>query len=205
LSGSVVSLGHNLIGNRVNSIGWIGSDLTGNTASPLDPLLGPLQDNGGPTFTHKPDAVSAAIDAGDDSVLGPPDNLTLDQRGQPRWSGSHTDIGAVEVEQCSSTAAVVTNLNNSGDGSLRQVVHCVPADSTITFAPGVTGTISLTSGQIVIDKDLTIQGPGASVLTVSGNHLSRAFLITSGSVLISGLSLVDGIQPNGGLFTTPRR
>ena len=41
---------------------------------------------------------SPAIDAGDDAVIGPPDNLTTDQRGLPRLSGAHVDIGAYEVQ-----------------------------------------------------------------------------------------------------------
>jgi len=43
-------------------------------------------------------AASPAIDAGDDAVAGLPDNLTTDQRGQPRLSGAHVDIGAYEVQ-----------------------------------------------------------------------------------------------------------
>ncbi len=41
--------------------------------------------------------VSPAIDAGDDAVLGPPDDLTTDERGAPRKTGSHVDIGAYEA------------------------------------------------------------------------------------------------------------
>src|SRR5262249_11791067 len=61
----------------------------------VDPMLGPLQDNGGPTLTHALLADSPAIDAGDDSVLA---FLTTDQRGPgfPRKSCAHVDIGAFE-------------------------------------------------------------------------------------------------------------
>ena len=41
---------------------------------------------------------SPAIDAGDDAVIGPPHNLTTDQRGLPRLAGAHVDIGAYEVQ-----------------------------------------------------------------------------------------------------------
>lgn len=60
-----------------------------------NPLLGPLADNGGPTLTMAPLPGSPTIDAGDDSIAN---TLTRDQRGYPRLSGSHVDIGAVEAQ-----------------------------------------------------------------------------------------------------------
>ena len=64
----------------------------------VDPILGSLADNGGPTFTHALLPGSPAIDAGDDSVLDPPLSLTTDQRGMPRLRAFHVDIGAFEFE-----------------------------------------------------------------------------------------------------------
>ena len=67
----------------------------------------------------------------------------------------------------------VNNLNDSGSGSLRQAVLDANANGgydEIQFA--VNGTILLTSGEIVISDALTISGPGASRLTVSGNGAS---------------------------------
>jgi hypothetical protein len=61
------------------------------------PMLGPLQDNGGPTFTHALLIGSPAVDAGDSSVCVAPDNDT-DQRGFPRPVGASCDIGAFEGE-----------------------------------------------------------------------------------------------------------
>ena len=63
-----------------------------------NPLLGPLQDNGGFTWTTKPGAGSAAIDAGIDAICAAPPVNNLDQRGVTRPQGPHCDIGAVEVE-----------------------------------------------------------------------------------------------------------
>jgi hypothetical protein len=62
-----------------------------------DPMLGPLQDNGGPTFTHALLPGSPAIDAGDPSFAPPP---SFDQRGPgfDRVSGSRIDIGSFEVQ-----------------------------------------------------------------------------------------------------------
>src|ERR1041384_1801351 len=58
----------------------------------------------------------------------------------------------------------VTNTNDSGPGSLRQALADVNDGDTINF--GVSGTIALTSGELVIDKDITISGPGQNLLTV---------------------------------------
>jgi len=58
-----------------------------------DPLLGPLQDNGGPTFTHALLPGSPAIDAGDPNFHPPPFN---DQRSCPRVSNGRMDIGSFE-------------------------------------------------------------------------------------------------------------
>ena len=58
-----------------------------------DPLLGPLQDNGGPTFTHALLPGSPAIDAGDPNFHPPPFN---DQRGCPRVINGRIDIGSFE-------------------------------------------------------------------------------------------------------------
>jgi hypothetical protein len=99
VAGQFVSKGHNLIGQTAGSSGFTNSsngDLAGSATTPLNPMLRPLADNGRntPTFALLPG--SPAIDAGDDRLLGPPENLTEDQRGQARKSGAHVDIGAFE-------------------------------------------------------------------------------------------------------------
>jgi len=62
-----------------------------------DPLLGPLQDNGRPTFTHLPLLGSPAIDAGDPNFMPPP---FRDQRGPcfHRVFGRRIDIGSIETQ-----------------------------------------------------------------------------------------------------------
>lgn len=69
-----------------------------------NPLLAPLGYYGGRTPTLPPLAGSPAIDAGSDATLG---FLALDQRGAPRQSGQHVDLGAVEV-QIANTAPTLT-------------------------------------------------------------------------------------------------
>src|SRR6267142_2817521 len=86
----------------------------------------------------------------------------------------------------------VTGTNDSGAGSLREaILNSTPGDQ-INFA--VTGIITLTNGELLITKNVTIKGPGASNLTVSGNFLSRILKIAAnGNVSVSGLSMRDGL------------
>jgi CheY-like chemotaxis protein len=86
---------------------------------------------------------------------------------------------------------VVTNLNDIGAGSLRQAIIDADAGGTITFQAGLTGAITLAS-QLTIDKDLTIQGPGANLLTINGNQAVRVFDIPAGNVTLSGLTIANG-------------
>jgi YVTN family beta-propeller protein len=72
----------------------------------------------------------------------------------------------------------VTNLNDSGAGSLRDAIgqaNTSPGPDTITFA--VNGTIVLTSGQIQISEALTIAGPGADKVLIDGNANERIFIV----------------------------
>ncbi len=84
----------------------------------------------------------------------------------------------------------VTNPNDSGPGSLRQAIADAASGDTINF--GITGTITLTSGELAITKNLTISGPGAANLAISGNNASRVFYVNGGAVTISGLTVQNG-------------
>jgi adhesin HecA-like repeat protein len=86
----------------------------------------------------------------------------------------------------------VTNTNDSGPGSLRQALADANDGDTINFT--VTGTIGLTGGELLVDKSITISGPGAANLAVDGNAKSRLFHIGSGNtVSISGLTVKNGL------------
>lgn len=99
----------------------------------------------------------------------------------------------------------VTNTNDSGPGSLRQAVADADpgASNTINFADGITGTITFGS-TIVIDKDISIVGPGVDWMQLSGNTFYRVFQVASGkTVSISGMKIIQGAVTNesgGGIY-----
>jgi hypothetical protein len=99
-----------------------------------------------------------------------------------------------------STLTVLNNFDN-GVGSLRDaIVHARDGD-TIAFDDDLAGhTITLTSGALVIKNSVDIEGPGASLLAVSGNDTSRVFDISAGlTVSITGLTITHGwARGNGG-------
>ncbi len=114
-TGDVRSLGHNLIGNAAGMANRIfgaadSGDIVGSAVQPIDPLLGPLADNGGPTPTLALLPGSPALDAGDPSY---PESF--DQRGSPRVAGAGMDIGAYEQLQ----PIVVRLVRDQGELALR--------------------------------------------------------------------------------------
>jgi hypothetical protein len=109
--------------------------------------------------------------------------------------------------------SMVTTLADAGPGSLRDALANTPAGGTVDFQPGLTGTIALTSATLTIDHPLTITGPGADVLTVSGNSSFYVFTVSSeATATLSGLTITQkrensypvggGIANNGTLTVT---
>src|SRR5438128_1997480 len=96
----------------------------------------------------------------------------------------------------------VTNLNDSGEGSLRDAIEQANATAgtdTLIFQDELSGTITLTSGELFITDDLNIIGPGVFSIVVSGNHASRVFeILSSITVSISSLTISDGQSFTGG-------
>ncbi len=97
-----------------------------------------------------------------------------------------------------SNTLTVTNLNDSGPGSLRDTIAIANGGDTINFA--VTGTITLTSTHIVVDKSLTITGPSVGIVVRQQAFNQRIFFIGNGSangptVVMSNLTIKDGSNP----------
>jgi CSLREA domain-containing protein len=193
ISGTLATGDYNLVQNTS------GATLSGtHNITGQDPKLGLLSSNGGPTKTHLLFAGSPAIDAGDPNF--DTTNTPYDQRGigYARVRNSPIDIGAIESETFQSSSFIVNTLADHDDGTcdatdctLREAVSSASLGGTITFS--VTGTIILTGGDLVIARDLSIQGPAtAPGITVSGNNASRIFRIAAGTVNLSYLTLTGG-------------
>src|SRR5881394_170215 len=108
----------------------------------------------------------------------------------------------IAVLQCSSgRSATVTSPADSGLGSLREAIANAVSGETIQFSTG--DTITLTSGELEIDKDLIISGPGASNLLIQRSTAADTpdfaiFRITTAKVIISGLTVSNGRDDVGG-------
>src|SRR5262249_50526267 len=111
----------------------------------------------------------------------------------------HPRLEVLEDRTVLSTLTVLNNLD-SGPGSLRDTIHDAMSGDMIIFDPSLNGqTITLTSGELEINNELDIEGPGASLLAISGNDSSRVFNIRQGgSATIAGLTITQGrVTPNG--------
>ena len=112
----------------------------------------------------------------------------------------------VSVQSARAAIITVTNTNDSGLGSLRQAVVNANDGDTIDFDSSLKGqTITLTSGQLLVNRNVTISGLGADNLTVDGNANGRVFYVNLGNtVTISGLTITNGgsgIYNDGGALT----
>jgi len=96
----------------------------------------------------------------------------------------------------------VTNTNDGGPGSLRQALADANNGDTIDFDPALKGqTISLTSGELAIDTNITITGPGANLLAVSRVQNASPFrvfhVLPARAAVIQGLTISNGLAQPG--------
>jgi hypothetical protein len=102
-------------------------------------------------------------------------------------------LDILEDRSLPSTLTVLNTLD-SGSGSLRDAIGHAKDGDTIVFAPSLNGqTITLTSDQLTLSKSLDIEGPGASLLAISGGDINRVFNVNEGfTVTIAGLTITHG-------------
>ncbi len=105
----------------------------------------------------------------------------------------------VGIASARAAAIVVTKLDDTDDGvcngdcSLREAIAAANSGDTVSFAVDVRGTSTLVMDDLVIDRPVTIVGPGQHSLTISGGDTQRIFTITSnGALTASGLTFAHG-------------
>lgn len=181
--GSVNSLGHNLIGSTSGGSGFHPNDLQN-----LDPHLGPLQDNGGPTFTHALLLGSLAINGNTATT-----STTDDQRGLPRPAdANNADIGAYEAQPTFVTLSPAatnvtiilsgTNINtiNNATGNVIATQPLNPATPLV-----ITGTSS--------DDTVTIDFSGGNPIPASGAVFNGGGFSGSGDQLTLSNGTFDSV------------
>ncbi len=202
----------------LNSTGFNLSDNYNNAVTALqatdlvngNPGLAPLMLAGGQLPTHPLVGHSPALDRGN--------STDVDQRGLPRAfdipslpgasGGNQSDIGAVEMQ-----AILVSNANDAGTGSLRQALATATSNGAgiddVLFDPAffnVNRTVLLAS-TLQADSSVNIFGPGADLLTLSGNESVRVFFAAlNARSAISGLRMTGGRSPGapgGGVRVGP--
>ncbi|NNF53950.1 MAG: family 16 glycosylhydrolase [Acidimicrobiales bacterium] len=152
--------------------------------------------------------ISAFTRSADQPAGAPNDGLNLDEVwGYSLSFPNGTASGEARIDLVElipippPTELVVSTLNDLGPGSLREALGLIADGGTITFDPGLAGdTISLTSGQLVADRSVTIDASAAPGIVVSGGNTSRVFQIGSNAtVSMSDLVIADGAAaPQGG-------
>jgi len=101
-------------------------------------------------------------------------------------------MSAFLFSQAQAATLTVTSTADSGAGTLRQAIADANTGDVINFSVS-SDTITLTSGQIEVDKALTITGPGQDSLTIkSSGAPDRVFYFSSGASSVSGLTIANG-------------
>jgi CSLREA domain-containing protein len=138
-------------------------------------------------------------------------NITAVYNGDPAFNGSTSNTVIQQVGPACASAPVVMNTNDNGNGSLRKAIADACVGATITFdatvfdVPGAPHFIDLIDvgspvigGELAINKDLIITGPGSNVLTVrralAASTKFRVFNISAGTVTLSGMTISNGSQ-----------
>jgi hypothetical protein len=115
--------------------------------------------------------------------------------------GSGLAIASAQVASADTDTVVNCSGSASVAGSLPSAVANASAGDTINFSLGGSCSVITLSATITISQSLTIDGPGASALGVSGGGSTEVFDVTAGTVAISGLTIEDGTTPAGSAGT----
>ncbi len=187
---TVPTADHCFIGNGDGSglVNGVNGNQVGSNFNLIDPLLGPLQNNGGPTPTRALLLGSPAIDAG--TAAGAP---SFDQRGLPRPSGAGFDIGAFEVQAAPSTKPIFAVGPDAGAAQQVQVYDAQTGHfmfKFFAFDPNFTGGVRVAVADVNGDgvRDVIVaSGPGGPprVKVIDGTKLNQ--LQANGEIANSAL------------------
>ena len=111
-----------------------------------------------------------------------------------------TCLSALCLAALSAEAATITVINSAdgGPGSLRQALVDANDGDTINFDASL-HFVAVVTTELVVDKSVTISGPGAANLFLDNYELNRVFHITNAvTVSISGLTIIDGVASDRG-------
>jgi hypothetical protein len=166
IRGTVASGVNNFIGDATGLVGLTNGsngNQIGAAGTPIDPKLGPLTDNGGPTFSRKPLLGSPVINAGNNPAAAA---LATDQRGFLRLVGPSVDIGAVEFQ----TPAVVVTLSVSPSAATpfhRAVTLTAQVTPDPTPNDPVTGTVTFFVNGTTALGTATLDATGTATFTTT--------------------------------------
>jgi hypothetical protein len=223
--GTTTNASYNVFHNNLNSNGYE-DDCTATCTNSItgDPKLLPLGNYGGPTESMLPAPGSPAICAGTNTPAGGVTLPSTDQRGWPvnqaACAGS-LDIGAVQTNyltvttlgdlkhaspDCTSgagnTCSLRDALTQANTAGYADVGFLPSLFVTGTPALATPGTIPLGSALPSITGTLNLIGPGANLLSVSGNHdsgVGSVFVVnSSATALLYGMTISDGNASTGG-------
>jgi len=174
-SGTIISDGYNLSSDNSGSSFLNQTGDQNNTY----PKLGPFQNNGGPTLTMLPLFGSPAIDAGNDSVTN---SLATDQRGYPRLSGAHVDIGAVEAQWAPGNhPPLLTNPTGTAPGGVPCFQGAFSSATNADFTVLATTNLALPLADWTVLAPATQCSPGQYQFTDPGatNYPRRFYQVIS--------------------------
>jgi len=213
ISGQVgPSSSNNLIGNGTgitNLSSLTTSNLIGTTTDPLNPLLGPLANNGGPTQTMALLPGSPAIDAGSNALAVDPTTgqpLAYDQRGPgfPRVVNGTVDIGAFEsqgftLSPVTGSTPQGTPVNSPFANPLAVIVTAnnplePVAGGVVTFSAPASGP----SGSLSTTSPVTIGSNGQASVTATANAIGGQYTVsasTAGAATPASFVLTNQVNP----------
>jgi hypothetical protein len=195
--GTLVSAGYNLVADNTGCVDaftdGVNNDIVGTADAPIDPLIGALADNGGPTLTHD------LLDGSPAREVVPPaacvdlseTPITTDQRGSERPQGTACDIGAVEVGAVALSAVSISGPASGDIGQSYEFTAAVePASATtpVTYlweADEQSDVEEANGGQTSTAQSFTWNTPGTKTITVTADNGTGAPVSTSQQIIIS--------------------